>query len=192
MKRWEVINHLIQKNGYTRYLEIGVQARQCFNQIRIPFKFGVDPKPMAPVDFLGTSDVFFTQNQETFDIIFIDGDHTAEQAYKDIINSQKCLKENGTIVLHDCNPTSERMQRPKRVTSQWTGDVWKAFVYYRQEIDPHSFVIDSDWGLGIIDDWQIPVVVEPSFDILELNYPQLSAHRTEWLNLKSVQEFLEM
>ena len=51
-----------------------------------------------------TSDEFFSQNKETFDLIFIDGLHIHEQVLKDIDNSLNVLNENGVILLHDCLP----------------------------------------------------------------------------------------
>ena len=46
-----------------------------------------------------------------FDLIFIDGLHLANQVQKDIENSLKFIKDEGFIVLHDCNPPSEYHQR---------------------------------------------------------------------------------
>ena len=57
-----------------------------------------------------TSDEFFEQNKEKFDIVFIDGLHHSEQVYKDILNSLNILNEDGTIICHDMNPTEEFRQ----------------------------------------------------------------------------------
>ena len=58
-----------------------------------------------------TSDEFFEQNTEVFDVIFIDGLHLSEQVYRDITNSLSCLSENGYIICHDMNPMEEIIQR---------------------------------------------------------------------------------
>ena len=70
------------------------------------------PKPNAPPlhfsgsypTFLGTSDEFFNQNNEKFDVIFIDGLHHYDQCQADAINSLKCLNKNGFIFFHDFIP----------------------------------------------------------------------------------------
>lgn len=48
-----------------------------------------------------TSDEFFEKNTETYDFVYIDGDHTAEQTYKDGINGWKYLKHDGILAFDD-------------------------------------------------------------------------------------------
>ena len=111
-----------------------------------------------------TSDGFFEKlsrgeilSQETrFDVIFIDGLHLAEQVDRDIRNALQFLKEDGFIVLHDCNPPTEWHAREKYdydhspAGKSWNGTTWKAFVKWRGNKNIYSCCIDSDWGLGII------------------------------------------
>ena len=75
--RTSIINHLIEKNDFKNYLEIGVHEGQNFNNINIKFKIGVDPRPLTtnPNVFKLKSDQFFEKNKLIFDIIFIDGLH---------------------------------------------------------------------------------------------------------------------
>jgi len=81
--RTQVINLIINRFGYIRYLEIRVRnPKNNFNKINCRYKVGVDP--VGEPTFKGTSDVFFKQNKDIFDIIFIDGLHLEEQADKDI------------------------------------------------------------------------------------------------------------
>tara|TARA_B110000003_G_scaffold275033_1_gene316481 strand:- start:2785 stop:3576 length:792 start_codon:yes stop_codon:yes gene_type:complete len=47
------------------------------------------------------SDFFFEKKQKKFDFIFVDGNHTVDQTYKDIINSIKFINKNGIIIIHD-------------------------------------------------------------------------------------------
>ena len=47
---------------------------------------------------------FFATTKETFDFIFLDGDHAHETAYEDIVNSLEVINKNGLIVLHDYFP----------------------------------------------------------------------------------------
>jgi predicted O-methyltransferase YrrM len=122
MDRTNIINHLIKKKDNPKYLEIGVEQGLNFNQIKCLEKTGVDPDPNSfSATNNQTSDEFFETNDKTFDIIFIDGLHHADQLKKDIINSLKVLNDKRTIICHDVNPPSELIQ--KRHRSQYL--VWR-------------------------------------------------------------------
>lgn len=43
MYRFDIINRLIQRYGYQRYLEIGVERGETFNNVQCAVKHGVDP-----------------------------------------------------------------------------------------------------------------------------------------------------
>lgn len=206
--RWDIINDLIKKNNYKTYLEIGVYNRALnFNQIKAERKICVDPDINANADFIITSDTFFNFLLEKphgklfingnappcplkFDIIFIDGLHTGEQVYKDILNALACLNEGGTIVCHDMNPTSELMAQPERRTRLWCGDCWRAWVLLRQKrTDITMRVIDSDFGVGIIQSGkQRKCLLKPAPN----NWKALQTFKKEWLNLISVDEFKKL
>ena len=145
--RLDLINYVIKKNKYNKYLEIGCHNNDVFDQIRIK-KIGVDP--ISGGNFRGTSDKFFEQNTSNFDCIFIDGLHEYDQVKKDIINSIKFLNKNGIIILHDCLPPSITHQRVPRTRYSWNGDVWKAIVEARTWRDVDTYTVLSDQGLGII------------------------------------------
>ena len=151
MIRTDVIRKLIQKYGYTTYLEIGINVGLNFQAINLENKTGVDPVGNKHTTHVMTSDVFFEQNDRTYDLIFIDGLHMYEQVYKDVLNALKVLRPNGTIVCHDMLPTTEKSQRYPRETACWNGNCWKAWVRLRQEREDLSMrVVDVDWGCGII------------------------------------------
>lgn len=183
MTRNRIIQHLINKNGYKSYLEIGVEYGQTFNKILCLKKVGIEPNVAGWLEM--ASDEFFAQNKDIFDIIFIDGLHEKEQAERDIENSIKILSPGGAIVVHDCNPASEAMQKVPREQLEWTGDVWKAFVKFRNDPDLEMYVVDTDYGCGVIKKGaQEPLNVE------EMTYEKLSQNKKKWLNLISVDEFL--
>lgn len=188
MRRDEVINSLIEVSGAESYLEIGVAGGDTFSQILCKQKVGVDPSPIAlQATHIQTSDEFFAQNTETFDLIFIDGLHHRDQVRQDIINSLKVLRTGGFIVCHDMNPTNERMQLVPMADLEWTGDCWKAWVELRWERpDLEMFVVNTDYGCGVIT-WgkQHLLTVDPAL----LTWNNLCLHRKEWLNLISVEEF---
>jgi hypothetical protein len=154
MTRTEIINGLITKHGYEDYLEIGVntpsQPGYNWEGVKAISKWGVDPN--VDTTFKMTSDEFFEKmTQHYYDIVFVDGLHIFEQAYRDIINSLKWLSPNGTIVVHDCNPVTEITQRRERASDAWHGDVWKAIVKLRmEEIGLTIHTVDTDEGCAII------------------------------------------
>jgi predicted O-methyltransferase YrrM len=47
---------------------------------------------------------FFANTKDSFDFIFLDGDHAAETVYEDIVGSLDVINKNGLIVLHDYFP----------------------------------------------------------------------------------------
>tara|TARA_B100000886_G_scaffold144974_1_gene98583 strand:+ start:15623 stop:16396 length:774 start_codon:yes stop_codon:yes gene_type:complete len=51
--------------------------------------------------FEGTSDNFFQQNKQFFDLIYIDGSHEFLNVYKDACNSFNFLNQNGIIIFDD-------------------------------------------------------------------------------------------
>lgn len=191
MTRTEIIQSLIDKTLAKKYLEIGMGPGINFNDIVCDYKICVDPTPTVPVTFTLTSDDFFDQNEETFDIIFIDGLHWSEQVYKDITNSLKILNEGGYIICHDMNPHLEFIQRypQPKVESEWTGDCWRAWVKLKSERDDINMcVVNTDYGCGVITKGEqklITIDEELTWDVLDNNRYQL-------LNLISVDEFKEM
>ena len=51
--------------------------------------------------FKGTSDNFFLNHEEKYDVIYVDGSHEADQVYKDIKNSWDILNINGILICDD-------------------------------------------------------------------------------------------
>lgn len=204
MNRIEIINGLIAKNNYKTYLEIGVRDGSCFHAVKCETKVGVDPDPASAATVKQTSDDFFYKLTvspfkedigipKRYDIIFIDGLHHADQVEQDIINALEHLTLGGTIVMHDCLPTSKFMQEiPMRPDhNEWTGDTWRAYLKNRMERDDLEMcVVDTDWGCGII---------RPGHqDLLQLatttpggriSYEDFDKNRVKWMNVISLQQF---
>ena len=205
--RYDVINYLLEiLKRETTYLEIGVRNPEGnFNKINANTKYSVDPGlefKSNPVDFKLTSDHFFQKLDQgeilnkkiKFDVIFIDGLHTAEQVDKDILNAFRYIQNDGFIVLHDCNPPTEfhaRESHQYRISpamSQWNGTVWKAYLKHRNNPAISSCCIDSDFGIGIltkgIDLGGQPIISNPFYE-----YSILDDNRTNSLNLLCFEEF---
>ena len=187
MNRTDIINYYLDKiNEYKKYLEIGVRDKGNFNKINADHKDGVDPN--YDVNYKMTSDDFFKINKIKYDLIFIDGLHLYEQAYRDIINSLNSLTDRGLIIVHDCNPPSEWHQREHNFKGQWNGTTWKAFVKIRCErSDLRSFVVDTDWGVGVINPKGVQKLFSCNEDIYDYNVFQ--KYRKEALNLLTLEEF---
>ena len=162
MKRPDLINKLIQiYDREVSYLEIGVWAGDTFKQINARYKLGVDPYPRfdlgnssGHIQLLKlTSDTFFQQNKEIFDVCFIDGYHTFDQTLRDFNNCLSTLAVDGIIIIDDIKPESyiSSVDDPALVnqirspnswandgSNSWMGDVYRlAFL-----IESHYPMID--------------------------------------------------
>ena len=130
---------------------------------------------------------FSPKNEDSFDLIFIDGLHLASQVERDMVNSLKFLNPNGTIVLRDCNPENESWQIVPRQSYTWTGDVWKAWAKLRaKRSDLKMYVVDVDFGCGIIRKGRQDIIKIP----VDLTYKLLDENRKEILGLVNIDFFL--
>jgi hypothetical protein len=193
MERTEIINRLIAKHNYKNYLEIGVQYGHNFRDINLPrkCKTAVDIKKQILdfeyfLDHETTSDEFFKQNTKKYDIIFIDGDHSFEQSYLDVTNALQCLNLEGTIVCHDCYPTTEEL-----ASFSFMGTVYKTILKLRMtRTDLNIFVVNTDCGCGVIQrcapQEKPPVQHDESLYV----YKNFITRAKEYLNLKETSEFI--
>ena len=185
--RWDMIEYLIKKNNYKKYLEIGCDQNQLFSRINIQNKVGVDPASGGNVR--ETSDNFFEKNKDMFDIIFIDGLHIYEQVKKDILNSIKYLNDEGVILIHDCLPDSMAKQAVPRYKLQWNGDVWKAIVDLRRNTDLEIFTCEIDQGIGIIKKNKNTSILKIDKPIEKLKYEDYYENYKNYMRIISLEEF---
>ena len=193
LTRIDVINKLIERFGYESYFEIGCLKKFWyigFDHVAAKDKFAVSPLKWGWRKKIQTSDDFFSTNNKCFDLIFVDGIHKSDQAYRDILNALKFLKPNGTIVVHDCNPigcyANQSLHRNEKMRN-FNGEVWKAWTRLRSERDDLlMFVVDTDRGCGIIRRGEQRKSPPISNDIL---YQDFAKQKKEILNLKSITEF---
>ncbi len=61
MRRYNIINYIIENKNYSRYLEVGVRRGSCFRKIKCDRKEGVDPrsKKNKYIKYKMKSDKFF-------------------------------------------------------------------------------------------------------------------------------------
>ena len=185
--RWDMIEYLIKKNNYEKYLEIGCDQNQLFSKINIQNKVGVDP--VSGGNVRETSDSFFEKNREMFDIIFIDGLHIYKQVKRDILNSIKYLNDEGVILIHDCLPDSMAKQAVPRYKLQWNGDVWKAIVDLRQNTDLEIFTCEIDQGIGIIKKNKNTSILKIDKPIQKLKFKDFYENYKNYMRIISLEEF---
>lgn len=144
----QLINHILKTRGYTSYLEIGTHEGATYNAIDIENKICVDPeKYFDGLTHHMTSDEFFANNTEKYDLIFVDGFHMEEQVTKDILNSLESLNEEGCIVCHDCLPPCEEW-----TTKYYCGTVYKSLMDLKMSRDDISMtLINQDVGFCLIE-----------------------------------------
>ena len=191
LRRHDLINALIRKHNYTKYLEIGI-ADPCgnFDLINCAYKRGVDPRPYSmrhgiiPI----TSDEFFKNSTEKFDIIFIDGLHQEHQVTNDIINSLTCLNEGGIILTHDNLPETENHMAETQVEAAWFGTGWKSVAKLRMSIRSLSIcVLDIDCGVAVIEQGSQELFTK---NIGPLRYSTYMLSRIELLNVVPIKNFI--
>jgi hypothetical protein len=109
----------IQATGRNdNYVELGVQRGHCFNTVAPYFKnaYAVDINDSYPHIsgnanlkwFQGQTQDFIAQHQDvTFDMVFIDADHSFEASRADFDGIFELVRDNGLIMLHDTYPPSD-------------------------------------------------------------------------------------
>lgn len=218
MDRIEVIQKILDKIKGNVYLEIGVEQGVCFLKINSEIKIGVDPLPLledikASLNknskyFEMSSDEFFNNHKDIFeeykiDVAFVDGLHEYKQSLKDVENCLKYLSKKGIIIIHDCNPSSKISATPANLVDTamnlpewnwvWSGDVWKTTAHLRSlRKDLNIFVLDCDYGLGIITKGKPEDMLNFSIkEIEEMSYFDLDKDRKRILNLKKKNYFYD-
>ena len=178
--RIDVINYIINKKNYIKYLEIGCYDNSCFDNINCLYKVGVDSTSGGTIR--ATSDQFFAKNTENFDIIFIDADHHESQVCKDFFNAVKFLNKNGIIILHDCFPPSKEYEN-----QELCGTAWRAFYKIRRLPSFDSVLMDLDMGLGLVRRaWNTGVT-----HFNEITYDEMTSNAEKYMRLMSVEKSIE-
>ena len=164
--RVSFITAATQKFSDCRYLEIGCDDNICFNSIPVINKIGVDPDRGGNIK--DTSDNFFKNNKNRFDVIFIDGLHIYEQCRRDVINSLKVLDKNRYIFLHDMTPRTWIEENvPRLKNTLWTGDIWKVAIELSKTKGIDFFVINADMGVGVLRKKEENIVYHDDFENLK-------------------------
>lgn len=95
------------------YVEIGVRCGDCFNKVApaAAEAHAVDPVRDETVKggrfwHMNSDEFFAAYDGPDLTVVFIDGDHTYEQASRDYANAMDRLARDGIVFLHDTWPVS--------------------------------------------------------------------------------------
>lgn len=157
------VNALLEITNGKRYLEIGVQKGKTFHRVEAGLKVGVDPRFLFDaaeyrregVDLWEmTSDAFFASvahGYDSFDVVYIDGLHTFEQVFRDLISSLSYCHANTVILIDDTIPVNiaSFQKSPKDAKAlrhelgiknpAWMGDVCKVIVAIKEFMPGWSY-----------------------------------------------------
>jgi Methyltransferase domain len=142
------LNRLAEALDARSYLEIGVETGVTFDRVRVAERTGVDPAFLFDITSRAdettvlaqtTSDEFFAElpPDRQYDLIFIDGLHTFEQAYRDLCNCLLHSHQRTAMLLDDTLPSDvySALRSPEQAlafraaagvdSSAWHGDAFK-------------------------------------------------------------------
>ncbi len=170
----DIMNAILSRFVEPRYLEIGVFNGETFFNVQATQKVAVDPDfkfnaAMRHAEYAHenfyqvTSDEFFqsiaSENENNvWDVVYIDGFHSYEQAWKDFLNVLPYTHENSIIVFDDtvpCDPysalpnpdlTMAFKSRARLYHNSWHGDVYKCLFHLHDYAKNFSYgtIVDSD------------------------------------------------
>ncbi len=112
------IKSIINACNYKSYLELGIYDGENFLYVSNGMEVAncVDIVANTKINkeyfYNMTTDDYFSQNNSTFDLIYIDACHEYNQVVRDFENAANRLNKNGTIILHDTDPVSEEYTDP--------------------------------------------------------------------------------
>lgn len=136
------------------YLELGVRCGKIFFSVAQFCKkaIGVDISScnfelQENMNFIQNStDVFFENlnEEEMFDMVFIDADHSHEQSLKDFLNVKNHVIEDGFIFFHDTYPYDSYMFSPNL-----SGDCYKTALYIKQNLSSEFEILTLPFNPGV-------------------------------------------
>jgi hypothetical protein len=149
------------------YVEIGVAQGATIRLAGAQtLAIGIDPAPDLQGELpkniqvaQATSDEFFARSDvrdqlggNAIDLAFIDGMHLFEFALRDFINIERHATPASVVLLHDCYPLNEVTAARQRVTTFWTGDIWKLVLClkkYRPDLRVNTLACPPS-GIAVI------------------------------------------
>ena len=157
---YQILNHAHGIVKPACYIEIGVASGKSLALARSgTYAIGIDPTattaddlffhspeaetivfPTTSNKFFSIFDVVASTNHPVFNMAFIDGDHTFEQALLDFIHLERMADPSSAIFIHDCLPVDSKVAEKQRTTKFWCGDVWR-IIPCLKELRPDLTII---------------------------------------------------
>jgi hypothetical protein len=216
------VNRLAELLGdATTYLEVGVARGFTLEAVKIRNRTGVDPRPLFSVRdlptgitvFVGTSDDFFASlsADAAFDVVFLDGLHTYEQTYRDVIHALRHTDPSGVLLIDDVVPRDEVSamrdqaesydERRRRGLSSWPwhGDVFRTIPVLRDHHPELEFstIVGSGNEQAVVWKRSAAKASSPINDELLAPYASISYHDVfsagvpEWFRPGSEDEVID-
>jgi hypothetical protein len=204
------IRKIAEKRSIRTYLEIGVENGWTFNSVDIEYKDAVDPRfgfdystiATEKVRFFETTSDDFFRNiyaLEYYDLIFIDGLHTFEQAFRDFCSSLSYAHKNTVWIIDDTVPNdifsawpeqkravAARLAMLKNADRSWHGDVFKVVFAIHDFFPTLSYATVVDSGNPQTFVWRSPRKnFNPLFNSLE------KISRLNWFDLEENEYILQ-
>ncbi len=156
MNRHQFLARLHERLRPRTYLETGVNMGRSMSLSRVP-SIGIDPEFTVTSELQAdvhlartTSDEFFARERPlahlpipVVDLAFVDGMHLSEYALRDVVAVERFMLPTSMILIDDMLPLSVEMASRTRVTSRWTGDVYKVSAALR-DLRPDLLVVEID------------------------------------------------
>jgi hypothetical protein len=149
-----ILEHFASWIKPERYLEIGVRdgrvlkvvSKYCIESYGVDLNFLTKEFSDNVKLFEMYSDAFFDTLDQSllFDMVFIDGDHSKDQVYKDFINVEKRVIDDGFVFFHDSYPYSEKMLDPSL-----SNDCWEAVKRIKKEFIDSWEIVTLPFNPGV-------------------------------------------
>jgi len=152
----EVLLLVVNNKNVENYLELGVEhgfnfcdvSKKCKKSVGVDIINSLKSElPENAEFFLGTTDDFFAQNKNFFDLILIDAGHSHENSLRDFLNSINFLSKDGIILMHDTYPLDESY-----TDSSLCGEVYKTVLHIKENFynDFEFFTFPFHPGITIL------------------------------------------
>lgn len=114
------------------------------------YKYMTDAKELDQ-EFTSLADIDdSTQNLKfLYDLLFLDSWHTYEDSLRILEIGLRLAKPNSIILVHDCLSRSSSLSADY-VPGAWSGVTCFVFREFAKKVNREWFVLDSDFGVGIL------------------------------------------
>lgn len=220
IKKYDLINVLARKHGYTRYLEISTPRtgmrfaevdeailttkHRIFYHAPGNISDGLEVTHRTPekVSYRVVAALLDDSSAAaSYDIVFVDSYHSYEASMSDMLGALCLLRPGGVMIVHDCSPARWLLKRPLIGKGYWCGASYQAFIDLTlPRRDLHSYTVNCDFGCGV-------VLKSPTSsterDLLQFNwyvaslardtrFDYFDRHRQALLNLVDEKTFYEL